>query len=88
MEDALLQRTQLENSDLRMQLALAQQQADSDRRLADSDRRLADSDRRLLELQFASDLQIRELTIRAELLTASALVPHPRNLNVVAVGAK
>ena len=59
--DALLQRTQLENSDLRMQLALAQQQAESDRRLADSDRRLADSDRRLLEQQFASDLQIREL---------------------------
>ena len=81
MEDALLQRTQLENSDLRMQLALAQQQADSDRRLADSDRRL-------LELQFASDLQIRELTIRAELLAASALVPQPHTLNVVAVGAK
>jgi len=81
MEDALLQRTQLENSDLRMQLALAQQQADSDRRLADSDRRL-------LELQFASDLQIRELTIRAELLAAPALVPQPQNLNVVAVGAK
>ncbi len=63
-----------------MQLALAQQQADSDRRLADSDRRL-------LELQIASDLQIRELTIRAELLAASALVPQPQNLNVVAVGA-
>ena len=58
--DTLLQRTQLENSDLRVQLALAQQ-------LAESDRRLADSDRRLLEQQFASDLQIRELTIRAEL---------------------
>ena len=81
MEDALLQRTQLENSDLRMQLALAQQ-------LADSDRRLADSERRLQEQQFASDLQIRELTIRAELLAASALVPQPQNSNVVAVGAK
>ena len=81
MEDSLLQRTQLENSDLRMQLALAQQ-------LVDSDRRLADSDRRLLEQQFASDLQIRELTIRAELLAATALVPQPQILNVVAVGAK
>ena len=79
--DTLLQRTQLENSDLRVQLALAQQ-------LAESDRRLADSDRRLLEQQFASDLQIRELTIRAELLAASALVPQPQHLNVVAVGAK
>ena len=75
--DTLLQRTQLENSDLRVQLALAQQ-------LAESDRRLADSDRRLLEQQFASDLQIRELTIRAELLAASALVPQPQHLNVVA----
>ena len=88
IEDALLQRTRLENSDLRMQLALAQQLADSDRRLAESDRRLADSERRLQEQQFASDLQIRELTIRAELLVASALVPQPQNLNVVAVGAK
>ena len=70
--DTLLQRTQLENSDLRVQLALAQQ-------LAESDRRLADSDRRLLEQQFASDLQIRELTIRAELLAASALVPQPQH---------
>ena len=65
-----------------MQLALAQQ-------LAESDRRLAEGDRRLLEQQFASEMQIRELTIRAELLAAAAaLVPQPQGLNVVAVGDK